>query len=75
MARMRVTSIGPHFVISLSGPLCGHDMRRLERLCGRALEQPRIPLTLNLQAATSIDPPARAYLERLEARGATVRYS
>jgi hypothetical protein len=71
---MRVKSIGPQYVVNVSGPLYGHDMRRLERVCGPALEQARIPLTLNLRAATSIDAAARAYLEHLQARGATVRY-
>jgi hypothetical protein len=71
---MRVTSTEPQYVVSLSGPLHAHDMRRLEQVCGPALEQPRIPLTLNLRAATSIDAAAHAYLKHLEARGATVRY-
>ncbi len=75
MARMRVKSTAPNYVVDMSGPLCGQDMRRLEQRCGRALEQQQIPLVLNLRAATSIDAAARAYLKHLEARGATVRYS
>ena len=73
MARMHVKSMGGRYVVSLSGSLSGRDLRRLERLCGPALEQPTIPLTLCLSSRIAIDRSAQAYLNRLEARGAVVR--
>ena len=74
MARMHLKSIDGRYVVSLSGSLGGRDLRRLEQLCGRELEQATVPLTLCLSPRTSIDRSAQAYLERLEARGAVVRF-
>lgn len=75
MARMHLKSVDGRYVVSLSGSLSGRDLRRLEQLCGPALEQPTIPLTVCLNSETSMDRSAQAYLDRLEARGAEVRFA
>lgn len=56
----------------MTGKLTSRDLGRLERLCGPALEQESVPLTLRLTRASTIDGPARAYLARLVARGAVL---
>ena len=74
MARISVKSDEGRYLVTMSGHLSGRDLRRLEQLCGPALEQRTLPLTLRLKPATSVDLPARAYLERLIERGAIVRF-
>ncbi len=69
MARMRLTSAEGRYCVTLRGQLAAQDLRRLEQLCGPALEQRTAPLTLRLKV-TSVDNPARTYLERLVRRGA-----
>lgn len=69
MARMRLTSAAGRYCITVSGRLAAQDLRRLEQLCGPALEYRTPPLTLRLTSMTSLDDPARAYLNRLVRRG------
>ena len=71
---MRVRSSEGRYCVTVTGQLRGRDLRRLEHACGRALEQPRPPLTVRLAAVGAIDEPARAYLERLIHRGAVVLF-
>jgi len=70
---MRVRSDGGRYRVTVSGHLTGHDLGRLERLCGPALVQETPPLSLRLTPASTLDQSARAYLERLIRRGATVQ--
>ena len=72
MARMRVKRLGGRYSITVSGRLAARDIRRLEHACGSALEQQHPPLTVRLEAVTGIDDSARAYLDRLDRRGAEV---
>jgi hypothetical protein len=72
MAKMRVTSAEGRYQVTVTGNLCGRDLRRLERACGPALEQRRPPLTVRLAAVPAIDESARGYLDRLRQRGALV---
>ena len=74
MARMRVTSARGRYQVTVTGNLGGRDLRRLERACGPALEQPRPPLTVRLAAVAAIDQSAKAYLDRLIRRGAVVLF-
>jgi hypothetical protein len=72
MARISMTRVGTFYRATLKGRLSSRDLKRLERACGSALLQKHLPLELNLQKVTSLDDAARAYLERLCARGARV---
>ena len=72
MARMSVKMVGGRSVVTIDGQLAARDLRRLEHLCGRALEQPRAPLTLRLREATANDQVVQAYLDQLVKRGAVV---
>jgi hypothetical protein len=72
MAKMRLTSTAGRYSVTVTGHLAAQDLRRLERLCGPALEQPTAPLTLRLKSVTSVDDPARTYLNRLVQRGAVL---
>jgi hypothetical protein len=67
-----MTRVGTIYRATLKGRLSARDLKRLERACGSALVQKHVPLEVNLQGVTSLDDSARAYLERLSARGATV---
>jgi hypothetical protein len=75
MARLDLTVLGDpragdtHFV-SVKGRLSRRDLKRLETLCARALQRRTPLLELRLTDATAIDSDARAFLERLRARGA-----
>jgi predicted RNA polymerase sigma factor len=69
MARLRVRSAKGQYRVTVSGKFGGRDLRRLEHVCGPALEQPRPPLTVRLAADTTVDDIARAYLDRLMKRG------
>ena len=73
MARMRVISAEGRYRVTVSGRLTGQDLGRLERLCGPALEHETPPLALRLTRVSTIDPSARAYLDRLVRRGATLQ--
>lgn len=59
-------------VIRIRGVLCAADLHRLERACGRLLERERLDLRLVFDAAGAMDSSARAYVDRLQARGASV---
>ncbi|HEY7291025.1 MAG TPA: hypothetical protein VH583_14410 [Vicinamibacterales bacterium] len=72
MARISMTRVGALYRATLKGRLSARDLKRLERACGSALVQKRLPLEVNLQNVTSLDEAARAYLEKLRARGARV---
>jgi hypothetical protein len=74
MAKMRVTSAEGRYQVTVTGNLGGRDLRRLERACGPALEQPRAPLTVRLGAVAAIDDCAKAYIDRLIQRGALVLF-
>jgi hypothetical protein len=72
MARIRATERAGTYLIRIQGPLEASDLRRLERVCARALERKVPPLAIVLDAL-ALDPIAKAYLERLGARGAVIR--
>ena len=72
MARMRLTLIDGRYCVRVRGSMTGRDLRRLERLCGPALERPVVPLTLQLRGSSDVDVAAQAYLERLVRRGAVL---
>jgi hypothetical protein len=74
MARIWVKPAHGRYIVTMSGHLSARDLRRLERLCGPALEQQQLPLTLRLRRASSIDQSARAYLDHLVERGAVVEH-
>jgi hypothetical protein len=74
MARIWMKAVGGRYLVTMSGHLSARDLRRLEQLCGPALEQPTLPLTLRLKPAVSIDAPAQAYLHRLVERGAVLQF-
>ncbi len=59
--------------MTLQGQVSAADLKRLERACRYALEHKLVPLELDIERVTSIDDPARFYLERLRARGARIR--
>jgi hypothetical protein len=72
MARIRATERDGTYRITVHGPLEAADLRRLEKVCGKALECEVPPLAIHLDAL-ALDPIAEAYLERLQARGVVVR--
>ena len=74
MARMSVKTACGRYCITLSGHLSSRDLRRLEQLCGPALEQQTTPLTLRLTRITSADQSAQAFLDRLVQRGAVLQF-
>ena len=73
MARMSVKVVGGRSVVTIRGQLAPRDLRRLEHLCGRALEQPKAPLTLRLTQASANDQVVQTYLDQLVRRGAVVQ--
>ncbi|MGE0123747.1 MAG: hypothetical protein AB7U25_12480 [Vicinamibacterales bacterium] len=56
----------------VTGQLAAADLRRLEHLCGPALEQRHLPLELDLSGVSTMDEPARLFLDHLARRGAVV---
>jgi len=72
MATIAVTQVGDRFRIVLRGRLTSRDLKRLERACHQALQQKNAPIELDLDRLVAIDPAARAYVERLRARGASI---
>lgn len=60
--------------MTMSGHLRGRDLRRLERLCGPALEYESPPLTLRMKSNTTTDDAARAFLDHLIDRGALLLF-
>jgi hypothetical protein len=75
MARISRRSVEGRYWITMSGHVSGRDLGRLERLCGPALEHETVPLTLRLTEASTVDPAAQAYLDRLVRRGALLLFS
>ena len=73
MARISVTRANARYYVAIRGRLSALDLRALERACRHALAHKVIPLDLDLTGATAIDDVARAYLDRLRARGAIVK--
>jgi hypothetical protein len=59
------------YYVTVSGPLDGRDLRRLERACSKALEHRTLPLEIHMDSV-HIDPAAQFFLEGLRARGAVV---
>jgi len=59
--------------VTVTGRLVAGDLRRLEHVCGPALEQRQLPLEVDLAGMSAMDEPARVFLERLARRGALVR--
>jgi hypothetical protein len=74
VARMKIRSAQGRYNVIVTGRLGGRDLRRLERVCGPALEQQHPPLTVRLATVESIDAPARAYLDRLVRVGAVLLF-
>jgi hypothetical protein len=72
MARITVVRTPATCRVSIQGRISARDLCRLERACGRALEEQNIPIELRLDAATAIDDAAAAYVEHLCARGARI---
>jgi hypothetical protein len=72
MAKIRVTERNGRYTVAVQGALSASDLRRLERACARALEFQVPPLVILLPAPPA-DAVTRAYLQRLQARGAVVR--
>jgi hypothetical protein len=70
MARISVRAVAGHYRVTIQGTLEGRDLGRLEAACSPALAQPTAPLTIRVTRADDIDNVARAYLDRLAARGA-----
>jgi hypothetical protein len=70
MAKISVARAEGSYRITVEGQLEATDLKRLERACRFALEQRVLPLEINLEAMNTIDEAARAYLDRLRARGA-----
>lgn len=72
MARIRVIERHGRYMVSIRGELGAADLRRLERVCAKALTVEVLPLELSIHEPPA-DDAARAFLKRLEARGAIVR--
>ena len=72
MARLRAAQRKGVLRVTVSGPLTGADMRRLERACGPALISEPPNLELDLQAVTYVDATAHAIISRIASRGARV---
>ena len=70
MVTISVKRTGESYCIELDGRLAANDLKRLERACRYALEHKLVPLELHLEHVSTIDEAARAYLDRLRARGA-----
>jgi hypothetical protein len=73
MARISAKNIGGRCCLTIRGHLSGRDLRRVEHVCGSALEQKTIPITVRLASCT-VDDSARAYMHRLAQRGAVVLF-
>lgn len=72
MASIRSASKHGKYHVSIRGSLSVHDLGRLERACGPALEERQPPLEIDLTRVTTIDEAARLFLQRLMSRGAIV---
>jgi hypothetical protein len=72
MADMSVSLKNERYVVVVRGQLGRSDLSSLEYLCGPALEHRAVPLDIHLEAVNRIDATARAFLDRLAARGAVL---
>jgi len=72
MARITGVETETGLMVAIAGPLAARDLRRLERVCGPAVEQ-RQRLHVILKRGSTVDEFARAYLEQLRAHGADVQ--
>ena len=72
MARIRTAQRRSTTVVTVSGCLCGRDMRRLEHACSPALTTARMQLTVDLTRVTELDRVAEMLLQRMAARGAQI---
>ena len=72
VARISVKSDDARSRVTVSGPLQARDLRRLERACGPALEKKQMALELRLRGVEQMDAAARAFLNRLVDRGASI---
>jgi hypothetical protein len=59
-------------LVVVRGRLQAKDLRRLERACGRALEQRDLALEVRLTDAEVGDEPSRLFLQHLMRRGARI---
>ena len=75
MARISSISSRGRYHVSIAGHLCARDLGRLERICGKALENRELPLDIELSGTSDLDDAARLFLQRLVARGAVILYS
>lgn len=73
MARIRSAQNGHCRVVTVTGRLTAHDMRRLEHACAPALITAAPELAIDLRRVTFTDPTALAVLERMQARGAILK--
>jgi hypothetical protein len=73
MARISVEEGVERRIVIVRGSLTATDLQRLERACGRSLEERRPRLEIVLAGGGIADATAGAYVARLEARGAIVR--
>ena len=72
MATISVGRMGERYSVAVDGRLGASDLKRLERACRFALEHKLVPLEIHLEHVSTMDDAARAYLDRLQARGAHI---
>lgn len=58
--------------MTIRGRLGASDLKRLEQACGPTLEERQLPLDVCTRNASTIDEPARLFLDSLAKRGAVV---
>jgi hypothetical protein len=72
MAIISVARVSDLYRVVITGCLEAQDLKCLELACAEALQHEGVPLELSVERVTSIDEGARAYLEHLRTRGASV---
>jgi len=72
MVRISVADGAAGRTVTIRGKLAAADLKRLEHACGPALEQRQLYLQIVLRDGDVKDAAARAYLDRLQLRGARV---
>ena len=72
MARISRIAKRGQYRVSIQGPLSVRDLGRLERACGRALEEREPRLEICLKRVDQMDEAARIFLQRLSARGVLI---
>lgn len=58
--------------VTIRGPLAAGDLRRLEQLCGPALEEREIRLEVRLVGVRAMDESSRLFITGLVRRGAAL---